>query len=204
MLLRLSIIALFTLAALFGAAAAAYAQQIPTDTIQYNEDPKALIKTDDFEQIVVVDSLLPNPRKAAFLSAILPGMGQAYNGSLWKVPVIYSGGVVVVYAVNFYNQRYSESLKNLRLIRYEPGVTRVNGRDVDFYNRAADFYRRQRDYAIILGTVFYGLQIVEAYVDAQLQTFDLDDDLSVRVRPAIVPDPTGTMAAGIRITYTLP
>ena len=204
--LRFLAIACFMLALIsLGAGGDAIAQQVATDTVGQNEDPKALLKADEFEQINLPDSAsLPDPRKAAFLSAILPGMGQAYNGALWKVPLIYAGGITFVYAVSFYNQRYGESIKNYRLLSFEPTYVDPRGITADRYQRQAESLRRQRDYFIILGAGFYGLQIVEAYVDAQLQTFDLDEDLSMRIRPTLIPDPTGSMVAGIRITYTFP
>lgn len=202
---RIFIIASMLAAILVFAAPLAFAQQIPTDTVGRNENPKALLKADEFEKINLPDSAdLPDPRKSAFLSAILPGMGQTYNGALWKVPLVYAGGVTFVYAVNFYNQRYSEAQKNFRTIRYGENQTTIAGRTVETWERAADQYRRQRDYMIILGVAFYGMQIVEAYVDAHLQTFDLDEELSMKVRPTLLPDPTGTMAAGLKITYTFP
>lgn len=203
--LRFLAIASLMLALFLGAGVDAIAQQVTTDTVGRNEDPKALLKADEFEQINLPDSAsLPDPRKSAFLSAILPGMGQTYNGALWKVPLIYAGGVTFLYAVNFYNQRYSESIKNFRLLSFEPTQTDPRGRTAAQYQRQAEQLRRQRDYFIILGAGFYGLQIVEAYVDAQLQTFDLDEELSMRIRPTLIPDPAGSMVAGIRITYTFP
>lgn len=187
----------------------AEAQQTPADTVvQVIEDPKGLVGTPEFRQMNISAAQaasLPDPRKSAFLSTILPGMGQVYNGALWKVPIIYAGGSVFVAVVNFNNQRYSESLKNLMLVQFEPELAQANRLQTEtFYQRATDYYRRQRDYFIIVGTVFYALQIVEAYVDAHLQTFDLDDELSLRIRPTLIPDPTGTIAGGLRITYTLP
>lgn len=180
------------------------AQEVVSDSLRAGEDPNALLKAEEFKRINIPDSAsLPDPRKSAFLSTILPGMGQVYNGALWKVPIVYAGGVVIITFVNFNQLRYSESLKNLRTIRYEPdtpGLTRTE----DSYQREVDYYRRNRDFTIILGVAFYGLQIVEAYVDAHLQTFDLDEELSLRVRPALIPDPSGSMLAGIRITYTFP
>lgn len=180
------------------------AQVVVSDSVRAGEDTTALRKAEEFERINIPDSAsLPDPRKSAFLSTILPGMGQVYNGALWKVPIVYAGGVVIITFVNFNQLRYSESLKNLRTKRYEPdtpGLTRTE----DSYQREVDYYRRNRDFTIILGVAFYGLQIVEAYVDAHLQTFDLDEELSLRVRPALIPDPSGSMLAGIRITYTFP
>ena len=206
MLFRFFSLLFFSLILLLGLSQQLAAQQVPTDTVGLNEDenPKALIKADEFVQINLDTTALPDPRKAAFLSAILPGMGQVYNGSLWKVPLVYAGGAAFVYAVNFYNMRYSESLRSFRTIRYNPDVQKINNRDEAFYGRQVDFYRRQRDYMIILSAAFYGLQIVEAYIDAHLQTFDLDDDLAMRIRPTLIPDPTGPMVAGIKITYTFP
>lgn len=186
----------------------AAAQQTPADTVTVPEQPKGLVSTPQYEELNISAAEaagLPDPRKSAFLSTILPGMGQVYNGALWKVPIIYAGGAVFVAVVNFNNQRYSESLKNLLLVQYEPELAQASGLENEtFYQRATDFYRRQRDYFIIIGTVFYSLQIVEAYVDAHLQSFNLDEELSLRVRPTLIPDPTGTMAAGLRITYTFP
>ncbi len=191
------------MAMLLGMISRVAAQVVPGDTVGVREDPNALLTADEFEQITIPDSAsLPDPRKAAFLSTILPGMGQVYNGALWKVPIIYAGGVVFISIISFNNLRYSESLKNLRTARYEPSIPLP--RDEAFYQLAVDNYRRNRDYAIILGVAFYGLHIVEAYVDAQLQTFDLDEELSMRVRPTLIPDPTGSMGAGLRITYTFP
>lgn len=184
----------------------AAAQQVPTDTVGISdEDPKALLKADEFEQVGIELDTLPDPRKAAFLSAVLPGMGQVYNGSYWKVPLVYTGGAVFIYAVNFYNLRYSENLRNLRSIRYDPGFVPPDPRrNADYYQRLVDAYRRQRDYMIILGIAFYGLHIVEAYVDAQLQTFDFGEEVSFRMRPTLIPDPTGSPVAGLKFTYTFP
>ncbi|WP_152426443.1 DUF5683 domain-containing protein [Cesiribacter andamanensis] len=195
---------LLLLPALLSLASLAGAQVVPADSLA---PAKPLLQADSFEEIQMdpADSArLPDPRKAAFLSAVLPGMGQAYNGALWKVPLVYAGGVTFVYAVNFYNARYSESLRSLRQILYDPTITEINGRNQASYQRLTNAYRRQRDYMIILGGAFYGLHIVEAYVDAHLQTFDMDEDLSLRIRPTLIPDPTGTMVAGVRITYTFP
>lgn len=190
---------------LFATIVPAGAQVVVSDSVRAGEDTTALRKAEEFERINIPDSAsLPDPRKSAFLSTILPGMGQVYNGALWKVPIIYAGGVVFISMVNFNQLRYSESLKNLRTIRYEPGTPIEDNRDEAYYQRAVDYYRRNRDFTIILGVAFYGLQIVEAYVDAHLQTFDLDEELSLRVRPALIPDPSGSMLAGIRITYTFP
>lgn len=206
------IITIFIFAScLLGVLHKAEGQETPptqADTAILLKEPKGVVSTPDYERLNITAAQaarLPDPRKSAFLSTILPGMGQVYNGALWKVPIIYSGGAVFVAIVTFNNRRYSENLKNLMLVQYEPELAKANGlKTEDIYRRVTDTYRRNRDYFIILGTVFYGMQIVEAYVDAHLQTFELDEELSLRIRPTLIPSPTGSMAAGVRIIYTLP
>jgi hypothetical protein len=206
---RFFAIATFAVALFYGGVPMAYAQQTPvtpTDTLR-PVPPPVEIEEQQFEQLDITAAeaaSLPDPRKSAFLSAILPGLGQTYNGALWKVPLVYAGAAGFIYGVNFYNLRYSESRKLLRQIIFEPATAGQATGDRERYERAVDFYRRQRDYLIILSGAYYGLQIVEAYVDAQLQTFSLDEELSMRVRPTLVPNPTGTLAPGLRITYTFP
>jgi hypothetical protein len=207
MLARSPLQFLFLFAAMLGILELAQAQEVPADTLARPADTKPMLRSGEIEEIAFTEeqlASLPDPRKAAFLSAVLPGMGQVYNGALWKVPLVYAGGISFVYAVNFYNQRYGESLRTLRLILYEPNAPSDLVANQARYQREANFYRRNRDYLIILGGAFYGLQIVEAYVDAHLQSFDLSEDLSLRLRPTLLPDPSGTLVAGLRITYTFP
>ena len=157
-------------------------------------------KIDD-PPIEVVDTVSGlNPTTSAFYSAVLPGLGQAYNGSHWKIPLIYIGGAFVVYSVNFNNRQYSTAFRNLKLVTLDPNAATELGRDQGYYNRAAQFYRRNRDYSIIMGTLLYGLNILDAYVDAHLQDFEINDDLAVRVKPALIPTPGGPTGTGIALT----
>ena len=148
------------------------------------------------EEVDTVSGL--NPTKSVFYSAVLPGLGQAYNGSHWKIPLIYIGGAFVVFAVNNNNRRYSTALRNLYLITRNPQANLPF--DQNRYNLETQFYRRNRDYAIILGTLLYGLNILDAYVDAHLQDFEINDDLAVRVKPALIPFPGGPTGTGIALT----
>lgn len=151
-----------------------------------------------------VDSLSPlNPATAAFYSAILPGLGQAYNNSHWKIPLIYIGGAIFVWRVNSLNQMYSISRRNLRLILFEDTVTEIAGFDQSQWDRFVKKYRRDRDYMIILGGVFYAMNIIEAYVDAHLQDFNVNDDLAIRIKPALMAGTGGNAGAGIALTLTI-
>lgn len=155
----------------------------------------------DLSQVEELDSLSGiDPAKAAFYSAVLPGLGQAYNGAHWKIPIIYIGGAFIAYAVNNYNQQYSLYLRNLQIITLDDKVDQINGIGADRYERAASSARRQRDYTIIIGGLVYGLNIVDAYVEAHLKEFDLNDDLAMRIKPAFLPQATGQPGAGIALT----
>jgi hypothetical protein len=172
------------------------------DTLQIESKP--LITAEEIKELEIPeDAWVPDPSKAAFYAAILPGAGQAYNRALWKVPLVYAGGATVVYFVKFFNGRYSESLRSFRQIELNSDITEINGNNSDFYRRNTEFYRRQRDYSIILGGLFYGITIVEAYVDAHLQTFRFtEDEFSMNVKPTLFA--VGTQPAlGMKISLQL-
>lgn len=153
------------------------------------------------EQFEELDSLSDiNPAKAAFYSAVLPGLGQAYNNAHWKIPVIYIGGAFIAYLVNDFNGQYSLYRNNLLRITLDENINQINGISGDRYERAASSARRQRDYTIIIGGLLYGLNIVDAYVEAHLKEFDLNDDLAMRIKPALLPHIGGQPGAGIALT----
>ncbi|RKD17103.1 hypothetical protein BCY91_02855 [Pelobium manganitolerans] len=138
-------------------------------------------------------SELQNPRKAVLRSAILPGWGQIRNRKWWKVPLVY-GGFVGLGLVYEFNQRYYKELltesqfrkanQNLPLdsrFKYE----RYKGISDDQIYNAKDFYRRNRDLTLYSTFGFYLLQMVDAYIDAKLATFDVSDDLSLKIKPSV-------------------
>lgn len=143
------------------------------------------------------------PAKAALLSAVVPGLGQAYNKAYWKLPIIYATGGVLGYFLISHHNNYQDfrSALNMRVGRssvfYEVqdpyynspiyGVQRTNG--TDNLRRARDFYRRNRDLTILLSIGAYGLQVAEAYVHAHMKEFDISETLAVKVQPGIVPVP---------------
>lgn len=167
-------------------------------------EPVPVTETDNYDDLPVeeVDSVaIRKPSTAAFYSAVLPGLGQAYNNSHWKIPLIYLGGTLFIYRVNYLNRIYSTSLRNMRLIQRDPTVLEVDERDEAQWNRIVNASRRNRDYMIIIGGIFYALNIVEAYVDAHLQDFDVNDDLAIRLKPALMAGPGGGAGAGIALTF---
>ncbi len=119
--------------------------------------------------------------KAALMSAVVPGLGQAYNKKYWKVPVIYAGGLTLAYFISVNNTEYNN---------YSEAISYRNDNDsttIDNYPRYTNedllvrknYYRRNRDLCYIFVGVLYTLNIIDAYVDSQLLDFDVSDDLSL-------------------------
>lgn len=136
---------------------------------------------------------LQNPRKAVLRSAILPGWGQARNHRWWKVPLVYGGFVGLGLVYDFNNRYYKELLTESQFRKANPTLpederfkfTQYKGISDDQIYNAKDFYRRNRDLTLYSTFGFYLLQMVDAYIDAKLATFDVSDDLSLKIRPSI-------------------
>jgi hypothetical protein len=149
------------------------------------------------EPVAPKEKGLSKPGKAALMSAIVPGLGQAYNHSYWKIPIIYAAGGVLGYFLRSNNQHYKEYQQGIR-VRLDADTTN----DVDQYTtrlrtlspeqtitalkRGRDTYRRWRDYNVMYCILAYGLNITEAYVHAHLKGFDVSDELSMRIEPNFI------------------
>ena len=147
-------------------------------------DASTLPDAKDIQQ-VVYDTLEERPNTAAYYSAALPGLGQAYNKSYWKIPIIYGGGVVIGYFVNYNHQLFKQYLDGLFAIRdrddrtqpFDPRLSEAT------YSRATDYWRRNRDLLMLAGLLLYIANIVDAHVDAHLELFNVDEDIGMRFEP---------------------
>ena len=120
------------------------------------------------------------PAKAAFYSAILPGLGQAYNKKYWKIPIVYGAiGVSMYYYIDS-NQKYHQYRDAYK--RRLEGYTddEFSYYDNDRLISAQKFYQRNRDLSALFVVGFYVLNIVDANVDAALIQFNVNDNLTVR------------------------
>lgn len=142
--------------------------------------------------------------KAVLLSAILPGAGQAYNKKYWKIPIIYAGLGVLIYSIDFNSKNY-RTFKNAYLARTDddslttddyPRFTAENLRSL------FEYYRRNRDLCYILTGAVYVLNVLDAYVDAELFHFDISDDLSMNSTPFIMNSPQGNTIGGVSVTFS--
>jgi len=165
-----------------------------------------------------------DPRKAMLYSAVLPGLGQAYNRKYWKIPLVYGGFVGIGYGIWINQKFYSEYRKGLFNLLNEPkpyvydkdtGLTAlgnkvVNGEllmprgngslKIDIVRNAVNRYKRDRDFAVIVCFIFYMMQMVDAHVDAHLKEFDLNPQLKVSIEPTVNQNAFVGRNAGFGIT----
>ena len=194
--------------------------QLPKDTVGRLFD-KSKVKT-EIKQ--VTDSLnpkvfKPDPTKAVWMGAIIPGYGQILNKKYWKLPIVYGGFLGCAYAVTWNSGRYqSYKTAYLDIVRYGTdasykSIVDKNHSVVSFYQilppgytidryggisgwttilqSAQDQARRYRDLSIIVTIGFYALTIVDAYVDAQLYDFDISPNLSMHLQPTLMENSYG-------------
>jgi hypothetical protein len=140
---------------------------------------------------------LPDPQKSLWLAFVFPGLGQIYNRSYWKLPIVYGGAMGLAYGIawnNRYYQEYSQAYRDAQSSNaldrtYDnllpAGTDPTSDYAINLLKSQHNTYRRYRDLCIVGAVAFYALTIIEAYVDAQLSDFDISPDLSMRVHPTV-------------------
>ncbi|MFA5300748.1 MAG: DUF5683 domain-containing protein [Lutibacter sp.] len=138
-----------------------------------------------------------SPAKAAFYSAVLPGLGQAFNKKYWKIPIIYGalGSGIYFYQSNNDNYERARTAYKLRINEKPDEFDGLNGNvflSKDALMSAQKSYKKDRDLSLMVTVGFYILQIVEASVNAHLLQLNVDSDLSFS--PQIIRDETNKKA----------
>lgn len=151
----------------------------------------------------------PDPKKALFMSYVLPGSGQVYNKQWWKLPIVYGAFGGLIYAINFNTSRYNRFATALDLKRKDE-MHEFSGTRLDSENALQtlrDQYDRNRQLSWI-GLVFtYALTGVDAFVSAHLKSFDVSEDISLKLKPAVETVPIATSPAiglGLRFSLNAP
>ena len=159
-----------------------------------------------------VDSLIKaqhSPRKAAIRSAIIPGWGQIYNKKYWKVPIVWgalgvTGYIFVTNLHTYQDLRFAYTAKyKASLPPYDPNSTYPGPYqdstdykhikhqyvpiDPESLRTGRNIYRQYVDYAAVFFIIFWGLNVVDAAVDAHLKAFDISPDLTLKIRPSYNP-----------------
>lgn len=122
------------------------------------------------------------PAKAAFYSALVPGLGQAYNKKYWKIPIIYAGLGVGIYSYSFNQKKYHEyrdEYKRRLAGTNNPNHPIYGDLDDDRLINAQKFHQRNRDLSALITAGIYILNIIDANVDAHLMQFNVNENLSI-------------------------
>ena len=149
----------------------------------------------------------PDPIRAMWLALVLPGGGQVYNRKYWKLPIIYGGFLGCAYALTWNNQMlrdYSQayidimdddpntkSYENMLPMGYD--ITGKEDRFKTIFKNKKDHFRKYRDMSIFAFAGVYLISVIDAYVDAELSTFDISRDLTLHFEPAVIDTGIPTM-----------
>lgn len=130
-----------------------------------------------------------SPRIATIRSAILPGWGQIYNKKYWKLPLVY-GALGTTAGIFFYNLDYYNLLRDAYILKtdnipgnddqIDPRFRSLSNESIKAYRNS---FRQSVDYSVLFFLFFWGLNVVDATVDAHLKAFDVNDNLSFRFQP---------------------
>lgn len=168
------------------------ARTTPADAVPQNRNRQG---SSLHEEAATEDPINPlAPSKAAFYSAILPGLGQVYNKRYWKVPIIYAvlGTSLYIYADR--NAEYNDvrDAFKRRLAGFEDDeFFDLNGDGIgpdvssQALQNAQDNLQRDRDLALVIGIAFYALNIIDANVDAHLKQYNISEKLAMDVTPHV-------------------
>lgn len=170
-----------------------YAQDVPLvikgDTSLIRIPSNAEIKQAKKDSLNKIHS----PRKAAIRSAILPGLGQIYNKKYWKLPLVYGALGITAY-VFFDNLTIYRDLRlayrgkyNARVFKDSVDYFKIKPRYLPISEESIRFnrdqFRRNIDYSVLVFLLFWGINVIDATVDAHLKGFDINPDLSIKIKP---------------------
>ncbi|MBQ8052024.1 MAG: hypothetical protein IJ197_10735 [Bacteroidaceae bacterium] len=142
----------------------------------------------------------PDPIRSMWLALVFPGGGQIYNRKFWKLPIIYGGYLGCAYALTWNNQMLRDySQAYLDIMDDDPGTKSyenmlpmgydITGKEERFktiFKNKKDHFRKYRDMSIFAFAGVYLISVIDAYVDAELSTFDISNDLSLHLEPAVI------------------
>lgn len=161
----------------------------------------------------------PDAMRAVWMGAIIPGYGQIYNRSYWKLPIVYGAFAGCAYAITYTNGQYQDYKRAYRDILTDKEISNdpsksyiailPEGYTLDRVGGAAQWtqslktkqnnFRRYRDISIAATVVVYALSLIDAYVDAQLFDYDISPDLSMSIEPHTYRDVFENKSTGMQL-----
>jgi len=180
-----------------------------TNCFAQQKEDSAIVKTKidtSGKNVLALDTAVRkkhDPKVATFRSAVLPGWGQAYNKKYWKIPIIY-GALGVTTGVFLYNIKTYNILRKAVIYRAAKDSAAVDPEYQRYSTEALRGYRnvlRQNiDYSVLVFLAFWGLNVVDATVDAHLKAFDVSPDITMKIRPGFN---YATSSPGISLVFSL-
>lgn len=190
--------------------AAAALKRNPEAALKQHEDK---LPKDSTELSEMTDSLLqkvlnpaqkskfkPDPIRSMWLGLVFPGGGQIYNRKYWKLPIFYGGFLGCAYALTWngqmlrdYSQAYldimdtdpnTKSYEKMLPLGYD--ITGKEERFKTIFKNKKNYFRKYRDMSIFAFAGVYMLAVIDAYVDAELSSFDISKDLSMSWGPTVI------------------
>jgi hypothetical protein len=174
---------------------------------------------------VIKTEKVPNPHHAT-LWALIPGGGQIYNwnhGDKWwlaglKLTAVYGGFGALTYFIIQNNNDFRDFRDAYKWVStYNSETGKGESGKPNKYTDGSytanqlksymDYYQTNREWCYFFTGLLYGLQIVEATVTAHLLTFDVSDNLSLSVKPLLLPEPSSTLKInsylGLSLRYSV-
>jgi hypothetical protein len=134
-----------------------------------------------------------SPTKATLYALVLPGLGQAYNKKYWKIPIVWGALGGVGYAISYNTKKYQQAVTDFREDPNDSNQFKLRG------------WRRYVELSYIGLVLVYTLQVLDAYVDAQLYNWNVNDNLSMGVAPSLQPmmHPSSLTGQAVGLTCSL-
>lgn len=147
----------------------------------------------------------PSPKKAAILSLAIPGGGQIYNKRWWKLPLVYGAVVGMGFTID-YQQRNYRRLRDALELKRDSLPHEFTGTSIDnvrALRSLRDEFDKNTQLAYVGMFLVYTLQTLEAYVDAHLKGFDVNDDIGMELKPKLDLNGLGAPTIGLGVTVPL-
>ena len=142
----------------------------------------------------------PDPIRSMWLALVFPGGGQIYNRKYWKLPIVYGGFLGCTYALTWnnmmlhdYQQAYLDIMDSdpgtqsyMKMLPIGYDISGKEERRKTIVTNKKNHFRRFRDLSIFAFAGVYLISVIDAYVDAELSSFDINEDLSLRLEPAVI------------------
>ena len=183
---------------------------VKNDSIQLKQQPStatAAKKTTAKDTVKVIKHI---PRKASIRSALIPGWGQAYNKKYWKIPIVWGALGVTAAVFNFNLKQYQDINYAYQTLVNKDTPNYVNvkpeykpfmdANDQNSLFNARSEVRRNIDYSVLIFILFWGLNVVDATVDAHLREFNVNSDLSFKIKPTYN---LGTNTPGLSLAFDI-